>query len=119
MSTVEETKLLLASGRVKRRKRVNKAVELGATLGAFAAVAVLALMIGSVVVKALPALNWDLFTRNQATFGEAGGGIQNAIVGSALQPAAAKEPASTPALLAEVRKSFTLGGERIPRRKAL
>ena len=25
--------------------------------------------------KALPALNWDLFTKNQATFGEAGGGI--------------------------------------------
>ena len=84
MSAEPRTGLLLATGRVKRRKRVNKAVEFGATLGAFAAVAVLALMIGSVVVKALPALNWDLFTKNQATFGEAGGGIQNALVGSAL-----------------------------------
>jgi phosphate transport system permease protein len=74
--------LLLATGRVKRRKTVNRIVELAATLASFAAVAVLALMVGSVVVKALPALNWDLFTRNQATFGEAGGGIQNAIVGS-------------------------------------
>src|SRR5262249_12896599 len=76
--------LLLASGRVKRRKRVNRLVEFGATLASFAAVGVLALMIGSVVVKALPALNWDLFTKNQATFGEAGGGVQNALVGAAL-----------------------------------
>ena len=74
--------MLLASGRVKRRKRVNRLVEFGATLASFAAVAVLALMVGSVVVKALPALSWDLFTKNQATFGEPGGGIQNALVGS-------------------------------------
>jgi phosphate transport system permease protein len=67
---------------VKRRKTVSRVVEFAATLASFAAVAVLALMVGSVVVKALPAFNLDLFTRNQATFGEAGGGIQNAIVGS-------------------------------------
>jgi phosphate transport system permease protein len=84
MSAVPEPSLLLATGRVKRRKRVNRAIELGATLVAFAAVALLALMVGSVVVKALPALSWDLFTKNQATFGEAGGGIQNALVGSML-----------------------------------
>ena len=42
------------------------------------------------------------------------GFVLQPIVGFAQQPAAAKEPASTPALLAEVRKSFTLGGERIP-----
>jgi len=82
MSAVPETGLLLASGRVRRRKRVGKAVELAATAGSFAAVALLGLMVGSVVVKALPALNWDLFTKNQAVFGESGGGIQNAIVGS-------------------------------------
>jgi phosphate transport system permease protein len=82
MSAVPESGLLLATGRVRRRKRVSKAVEFGATLGSFAAVALLGLMVGSVVVKALPALTWDLFTKNQALFGEAGGGIQNAIVGS-------------------------------------
>lgn len=80
---------LLASGRVKRRKTVSRIVELAATLASFAAVAVLGLMVGSVVVKALPALNLDLFTRNQATFGEAGGGIQNAIVGSVVLVAVA------------------------------
>jgi phosphate transport system permease protein len=82
MSAVPESGLLLATGRVRRRKRVSTAVEFGATLGSFAAVALLGLMVGSVVVKALPALTWDLFTKNQALFGEAGGGIQNAIVGS-------------------------------------
>jgi phosphate transport system permease protein len=84
VSAKPETGLLLATGRVKRRKRVNRVAEICATLASFAAVGVLALMIGSVVVRALPALNWDLVTKNQATFGEAGGGIQNAIVGSAV-----------------------------------
>ena len=51
MSAVPETGLLLASGRVRRRKRVGKAVELAATAGSFAAVALLGLMVGSVVVK--------------------------------------------------------------------
>ncbi|MGE5273150.1 MAG: phosphate ABC transporter permease PstA [Verrucomicrobiota bacterium] len=82
MSAVPRSGLLLATGRVRRRKRVSRGIEVLATLASFAAVAVLVLMVGSVVVKALPALDWDLFTRNQATFGEAGGGIQNAIVGS-------------------------------------
>jgi phosphate transport system permease protein len=80
---------LLATGRVRRRKTVNRVVEVAATLASFAAVGVLALMVGSVVVKALPALSWDLFTHNQATFGEGGGGIQNAIVGSVVLVAVA------------------------------
>ena len=82
MAAASQPGQLLATGRVRRRKRMNRAVELLATLTAFAAVALLALMVGSVVVKALPALSWDLFTKNQATFGEAGGGIQNALIGS-------------------------------------
>ena len=44
----------------------------------------LALVVGSVLIKALPALNLDLFTKNQATFGESGGGIAHAFVGSIL-----------------------------------
>ena len=82
MSAASEPGRLFATGRVRRRKRVNRGVELLATLVSFAAVALLALMVGSVVVKAIPALNGNLFTHNQATFGEGGGGIQNAIVGS-------------------------------------
>jgi phosphate transport system permease protein len=89
MSAVPQSSRLVATGRVKRRKRVNRVVEFGATLASFAAVALLGLMIGSVVVKALPALNVDLFTHNQATFGESGGGIQNAIVGSVVLVAVA------------------------------
>jgi phosphate transport system permease protein len=89
VSATPEPGLLLATGRVRRRKRVNWVIELGATLASFAAVALLALMVGSVVVKALPALSWNLFTRNQATFGESGGGIQNALVGSVVLVAVA------------------------------
>jgi len=89
MSANAQPGQLLATGRVRRRKRVNRGVEFVATLVSFGAVALLALMVGSVVVKALPALDWNLFTRNQATFGEAGGGIQNALVGSAILVAVA------------------------------
>ena len=90
MSAVSEPGQLLATGRVRRRKRFNRGVELVATLVSFGAVAILALMVGSVVVKALPALNWDLFTHNQATFGESGGGIQNALIGSVVLVAVAR-----------------------------
>jgi phosphate transport system permease protein len=75
---------LRASGRVRRRKRLNRTMEVGASLAAALAVAVLAAVVASVFVKGLPALTWDLFTKNQATFGESGGGIANAIVGSAV-----------------------------------
>jgi phosphate transport system permease protein len=51
-------------------------------IAAFAAVAVLGWVVVSVLLKGLPALNLNLFTHVQATFGETGGGIANAIVGS-------------------------------------
>jgi phosphate transport system permease protein len=73
---------LIATGSVRRRKRTNRLVEGLAWLASGLALAVLGLMVGSVLVRALPALNWDLFTKTQAVFGEAGGGIANAFVGS-------------------------------------
>jgi phosphate transport system permease protein len=75
---------LFASGRVRRRKRVNRLMEALATLASLLAVCVLGVVIGSVLVRGIPALNLDFFTKNQAVFGQNGGGIQNAIVGSAL-----------------------------------
>jgi phosphate transport system permease protein len=73
---------LSAQGRDRRRLVTNRIAELIATLAAFGAVAVLAIVVINVIQRAIPALNVDLFTQVQATFGEPGGGIKNAIIGS-------------------------------------
>jgi phosphate transport system permease protein len=67
----------------RKRKTVNRAVEVICTIAAGLAVAVLLLVIISVLIKGLPALNLDFLTKNPAPFGQSGGGIANAIVGSA------------------------------------
>ena len=77
-----QTSTLAASGRVRRRKRINFLVENTWLLASVLAVAVLATVTLSVLIKALPALNFDLFTKTPATFGEPGGGIAHAFVGS-------------------------------------
>jgi phosphate transport system permease protein len=69
---------------LRRRKRKNRALELLALLASALAVGVLGLVVVSVLVKALPALNLDLFIKNQALFGQPGGGLANAFVGSLL-----------------------------------
>jgi phosphate transport system permease protein len=74
--------LLSPSGRVRRRKRVNRGVELVWLLAAALAVAVLGIVTISVLLRGIPALNLDLFTKTPATFGESGGGIAHAFVGS-------------------------------------
>jgi phosphate transport system permease protein len=73
---------LRAHGRARRRLLTNRFAQLVATTAAFGAVAVLAIVVFNVIQRAIPALNLDLFTQVQATFGESGGGIKNAIVGS-------------------------------------
>src|SRR2546423_11548700 len=75
---------LVAGGNVRRRKRKNRAMEALALGSSALAVAVLGLVVVSVLVKALRALNLDLFTKNQALFGQSGGGLANAFVGSLL-----------------------------------
>ena len=52
-----------------------------ATLSAFAAVAMLGIVIGSVIVKGASSLSIDFFTEPRGLFGEPGG-IADAIVGS-------------------------------------
>jgi phosphate transport system permease protein len=74
--------LLSAGGRVRRRKLVNRAVETSWLLAAGAAVALLVIVVGSVLVRGLPALDLDLFTKTPVTFGETGGGIAHAFIGS-------------------------------------
>ena len=73
---------LQATGRSRRRLRTNR-LATGAAIGAAGlAVGVLGILVGSVFVKAHQALTWDLFVKGQAVFGQTGGGIAPAFVGS-------------------------------------
>jgi phosphate transport system permease protein len=75
---------LQASGRSRRRLRVNRLAELGAVLAALIAVAALSILVGSVLVRAIHALSWNFFTKGPAVFGQTGGGIAPALVGTAM-----------------------------------
>jgi phosphate transport system permease protein len=74
--------LLSAGGRVKRRKVKNRLAEASWLIAAGAAVAVLGIVTGSVLIRGISALNLDLFTKTPVTFGETGGGIAHAFIGS-------------------------------------
>jgi phosphate transport system permease protein len=75
--------LLASSGNMRRRKAVNRAVEISAWTAAVIAVAVLVLVIGSVTVKGISSISFDFLTKNTVNFGT-GGGIGNAIIGTAI-----------------------------------
>jgi phosphate transport system permease protein len=75
---------LTRDARLRRRKTVNRATEVLATLAAVAAVAVLAIVIVSVFVKGVAAINLDFFIHSEVPFGQSGGGIENAIVGTVI-----------------------------------
>jgi phosphate transport system permease protein len=70
--------------RTRRRKIVNRLMEVLASVAALLAVAVLALVVTSVARRGAGAIRWDFFTKPQALFGQPGGGIANAILGTAL-----------------------------------
>jgi phosphate transport system permease protein len=69
---------------MRRRHAVNRIAEWSSTAAALLAVAVLAIVVGSVFLEGLGALSWHFLTTPTALFGESGGGIANAIVGSAV-----------------------------------
>lgn len=75
---------LQATGRLRRRRIVNRIMEGIGTAAALLAVAVLVVVVVSVTVRAWPALSWDFLTQPPNLFGGPGGGISSAIVGSAL-----------------------------------
>jgi phosphate transport system permease protein len=75
---------LRPTGRTRRRVYANRVAEAAATLAALLAVAVLAIVVGSVFVKGAGALNWSFFTKGPAIFGQSGGGIAPAFVGTFL-----------------------------------
>jgi phosphate transport system permease protein len=76
--------LLAQRGNLRRRKAKNRAVEWTSTIAALLAVAVLLLVVGSIFVKGVGALSWHVLSTPTALFGESGGGISNAIIGSAV-----------------------------------
>lgn len=81
--------LLVDRGNLRRRNRVNRVVEVSSTVAALLAVAVLLIVVGSVLLKGVGALSFHFLTTPTGLFGEVGGGIANAIVGTATMVALA------------------------------
>jgi len=104
---------LRARGRSRRRLLVNRIAEAGATIAAGLAIVVLAILIWSVASRGIHALNWAFFTKGPAVFGEAGGGVAPALVGSLLLIAIASTMALPFGVLAAIYVS-----EFAPRRIA-
>ena len=96
---------LVAGGNVRRRKLVNRGVEGVWMLATTIAVAVLGIVTVSVLLRGIRALDLDLFTKTQATFGEPGGDV-----GVALELADKKFAQGTVALRAA---GEAIGGERV------
>lgn len=68
----------------RRRRLTNRVMEVLSTLAAALAVAVLAIVVVSVVIKGASALNFAFLTHDPVPFGQTGGGIANAIVGTVI-----------------------------------
>jgi phosphate transport system permease protein len=85
-----------------------------AVLAAFLAIGVLALVVISVFVRGVKALNLDFFTKSQVTFGETGGGIANGLVGTAIMVAIATAIALPIGILVAVYVA-EFGGSRVSR----
>jgi phosphate transport system permease protein len=82
--SADQHALLLDRGNLRRRKRFSQLVSAASTIAALLAVAVLVIVVGSVFLKGVGALSWHFLSTPSALFGESGGGISNAIVGSAI-----------------------------------
>jgi phosphate transport system permease protein len=75
---------LRATGRGRRRLIANRMAELAACVAAGVAILALGILVWSVFSRGAHALNWDFFTRGPALFGQSGGGVAPALVGSLL-----------------------------------
>jgi phosphate transport system permease protein len=84
VSAAGDVNLTAQTPRARRRRLTGQIMEGLATAAALLAVAVLAIVLISVARKGFPALNLDLFTQNAAPFGQSGGGIANAIIGTVI-----------------------------------
>lgn len=84
MNGPESHSLLVDRGNLKRRRRLSGVVGGASTVAALLAVAVLLIVVGSVLLKGVGALSIHFLTTPTALFGESGGGISNAIVGTGI-----------------------------------
>jgi phosphate transport system permease protein len=100
--SAESHPLLSSRGGLRRRNAVNRLLELSATVAAALAVAVLLIVIGSVLLKGIGALSIHFLTTPTALFGESGGGISNAIIGTAIVVAIAAAMAIPVGLLVAI-----------------
>jgi phosphate transport system permease protein len=75
---------LKATGRGRRRLLINKFAEVVALASALAAIAVLGIVVWSVFSRGVQAIDWNFFTKGPAVFGQTGGGVAPALVGSLL-----------------------------------
>lgn len=73
----------------RRRKAADRAVRIAASLGAAVGIVFLVWILWEVVARGASALSWSFFTELPAPPGEAGGGLANAILGTALISAGA------------------------------
>jgi phosphate transport system permease protein len=87
--SAEVNPLTIVTPRSRRRKRIGKVMEGVATAAALLAIVVLGIVVVSVARKGLPALSVDFFTKSPVPFGQTGGGIANAIVGTIIMTAMA------------------------------
>lgn len=82
-SAVATVSAVPARHRVATRRRIASGVVLTLLmLGTFLAVALLVTILGYVIVRGLPALNIDFFTQRPLPFGEVGGGVAPALIGT-------------------------------------
>jgi phosphate transport system permease protein len=79
---VAQNSLTQTDARYARRKLVNLIMTGLIGLCALAGVVVLAIILGYVAIRGLPALNIQFFTERPLPFGEVGGGVAPAILGS-------------------------------------
>jgi phosphate transport system permease protein len=79
----DEFDITTRSNGLTRRRLTEKFFGLLAILSALVAVAILALVLGTVLYKGLDSLDWSFFTEPRPLFGE-DGGIADALIGSVL-----------------------------------
>jgi phosphate transport system permease protein len=84
VSSVASAGSLGPSARLKRRRLKQRVLGVLAALAALLAVSVLVLVVAEIAIKGATAINVDFFTKVPAVFGQSGGGIAPAIVGSAV-----------------------------------
>jgi phosphate transport system permease protein len=88
MAENQRLDLFARTGNLRRRRIVNRVLEIAAWVAAVIAVGTLAVVISSVILKGVSSINLDFLTTPTSPFG-AGGGISNAIIGTGILVAVA------------------------------